>query len=412
MFVMYFSLKVLRQKLGQFKSRKTSHKNITRMKRLTCGKSKYFRRIYFFGLNIGILKLLPSLGIRFSVKRTCNKCFPHICSWLTFGFFEGRRKKIKVNGSISTSVLVLLSDLGCMILCFSNFLRSLNYGSEKILSRYVSSVSFSFFGAFSVAALLNVCFVWVELANTAILNIASHSNMKKHSKRILGTLCCLYFSILIILYFLTGSYNWIAVLTIIYTVCVGVAFIKGASMISRKLDLKKTRRIYPEPVDKHQILIFKDKGTEQIGIQNPNRVEERQVLPRQKKGPGGRFKLINGFKRRYCAPGSPSSSQRQPWESHYSSKSLTFLKTSSQLLHTHLFNARDLNAKKAITLSLGLGFHCLFFCASATCYFIFNNPGVKYYKFASAFLSIADVLCIHLWILHYVSGGSLFSKLF
>jgi len=84
-------------------------------------------------------------------------------------------------------------------------------------------------------------------------------------------------------------------------------------------------------------------------------------------------------------------------------------KCNVSIKHTVIRNAIT---QKALVLSRALGFHCVLFCVVLMCYFFFGEPSTKYYQFLSACLVVADVLCIHLWILRYIAGGNLISRWF
>jgi len=330
--------------------------------------------------------------------------------------------------------------------------------------KYVTPVSFALFAVFSVSALLNVCFLWVELANTAILNMTSRSKMRKHSLRMLRSLCCFYFSMTLVIFFTTSSYNWIAVLTVLYTICIGFAFLKGAMMISKKL-MRPTS--ISEDNERHSIILQSTSSRAQSNLVSPNNSssgsESDAIIEQsEKEEENDHLKFYNGVlihdftkvnqqvnialpviqvniksnpikmeetneekhqpskKSRVTValhdlqrPVAPEISTSRAMREHSSLGGKTgFVSTRSSISAktTTTLRSKDLNARKVLTFTWALSFHCVLFCVALVCYFLFSTPSVRYYQFLSCCLVIADALCIHLWILHYLSGGNMIPK--
>jgi len=350
----------------------------------------------------------------------------------------------KQNASLSTCCCVIISLLGNLTFCASNVLRTLDHHSEIVFGSYVSPISFSIVAPFSVAALLNVSFVWIEFANTAVLNITSRRNMKKQSKRVLGTLCFIYFSGFIIIYGLTDDYSWIAVLTVIYTICIGFAFLKGAFMISRKLQCRFSPNVSPtNGFSKISSAFVKQK--EQFWKMNNAAVKNRKEHSESDKASNdGEDKeendeksqkidqRIHNIKIISCTAqvktinlkkhgkGSAEAGKTDSFDLDASMQNVVVgvsrcweirrfffsfgkrpKKVYERILRIADYNT---NVKKVLIFSCALTFHCVLFCIGLMCYFLFNTPSKGYYQILSDFGVLADLLCIHLWIIHYVAG--------
>jgi len=374
-------------------------------------------------------------------KKCFRQCLLAVRGVVLHAYCAGNAIK-RQNASISTLFCVIIALLSILTFCFSNFLRTLNHQTERVLASFVSPVSFSILAPFSVAAMLNVSFVWFEFANTAVLNITSQRNMKKQSKRVLGTLCFFYFVAISIIYGWTGDYSWIAVLTVIYTICVGFVFLKGAFMISRKLQVK----VFPNmshSVGFSRISSAFVKQTEQqsrkiknawakkitnrnLSNQTANDDEYKGQLEEQSKKidqTTHNIKIIScastaenenmgkhdqSMKNLGINDSNDSSTQNFVGPALCWGNVRVFFSFGSRpkKAYERILKISDSNntVKKVLLFSFALAFHCVLFCIALMCYFLFNTPVTRYYQLLSALLVIADLLFIHLWIIHYLAG--------
>ena len=133
----------------------------------------------------------------------------------------------------TTHIFSTTSLSGFMGFCIANLYRGFNIGPQNFITRRIVPLCFSVSSACLVSALLNICFLWIELSCSSD-SLGSQSNIQK-SKHALVFCGSFFLTLILVIYFLTSKYTWVSILIVLYMLFIGVAFVKGSWMLSKKL---------------------------------------------------------------------------------------------------------------------------------------------------------------------------------
>jgi len=363
------------------------------------------------------------------------------------------RKKLfltkKWSTSLTESAMVLIS-LGFFIsYCVSNVCRSLNVGNQYLEQNFITPLSFQFYSAGTVSSLSNICFLWIELGYASV-SAATHKNVKR-SRKLLSFCSIFYFLLTSILFVWTFSYQWVAVVLCVYMFLVAVGILKGSTLISKKLQIKRLVSMSLPSVfsshHKHLKISLRRRSKVhasdqlQSNNQRSNRRRSTFLSVRHHQHPPSRCSVesyTSFLKQDPLTPAHRDVVKNDRLQStpamHSSRQSLKHAMRTSNTANQNSSPECDKKAlcsqpppiprkrvsvvqisshpeaKKVIDCARKIFWSLIFFCSASLLYHFFSaSPKFKYYLFFCQIAAMLDSLYIHMCILNFVSGRSGFN---
>jgi len=145
---------------------------------------------------------------------------------------KAKNKKLKMNASTTTLVLISLSSSCFALMCITNVCRTLKIGNAAILESPVYPLGNSFSGMFAILATLNVPMLWIELANQKKLTSLNNLGTTKY---FVAGFAFFYVLVTVLTYLIFNTLEYFFMLTAVYCLLIAVIYLVGASLLSKKM---------------------------------------------------------------------------------------------------------------------------------------------------------------------------------
>lgn len=301
--------------------------------------------------------------------------------WAAYVFFMKWKFSEKWNYVVSTSFCAMICSLSALSLFLIMLLQCLNIGKQHILYNFMQPILFSVYGGFLNLSLLHVSCVWIELA-TAV-ELSSYRSLARWRK-ILIIISCLFFSLVIAIFFVTSKYIWVDVICCIYAVMVVISFTKGSFMISKKLNVRS---------------ILQVKKASQL------RTNGRKVFPKSKSN------LNLGLSKHRSGKASANPTPEKPPAWQWGGMSILVPanrkkdKPITLTIPPRFQESTRKSVRKVILCSRCIAIHCALFCLAGAGAIIFDSPPHKYIYLNCVMVCVLNGMLGLLRILLYLTQG-------
>jgi len=289
------------------------------------------------------------------------------------------------NISFSTTVLVSISLGSCVVWAGSMAWRCFGLTGQRVAEYYVSPIAVSLLVTTTLMSSLSISFVWVKISGNVMKWITSKRVLIL--SRLLIALGTSFLAAMLILLVIVQSYLAAEILICFLAVFVATAFLTGARMISKKLNVRPTTRV--DIIPKTNIQLENRSGS------HINASLMHDVATNETDG----LEPISGGARKLCVQKAvsfvPARSHQVNFEMHHSE-----LGTFSQ--ENRLSQCGKAIMKSAWAISA----NCWSFCCASVLYSVFSeNVRQGVICTISNVLQGLNAIFVNLLILSFLSAG-------